>query len=256
MKRDRAIREAIGMDTKAGTAACAGACMQQRTGVGVADGAAVVRSNVGDAALAKLHAADLAQLVARLLTGDAVHHKAALGVIHQADGRGGQGGRGQGLCCSTCCGAWRWQCMYIRACACPSTATGAFPAAQHSHWDVPTTSQGCRMPAATCRMCCYNSPEELAGLLQLNDIHEAGGVRRIRADLAVNLDEALHENHLDLLAGQRIPGCVAAEWGGSRAAAEHMSSQRNSLVGRSSRSHGDQDYFKACDVRSERSTRT
>lgn len=130
MKRDRAIREAIGMDTKAGTAACAGACMQQRTGVGVADGAAVVRSNVGDAALAKLHAADLAQLVARLLTGDAVHHKAALGVIHQADGRRGQGGRGQGLCCSTCCGAWRWQCVYIRACACPSTATGAFPAAR------------------------------------------------------------------------------------------------------------------------------
>lgn len=51
--------------------------------VWVTDSAAIVCGNVWDAALTKLHALDLAQLVAGLLGGDAVHHEATLGVIHK-----------------------------------------------------------------------------------------------------------------------------------------------------------------------------
>jgi hypothetical protein len=51
----------------------------------------------------------------------------------------------------------------------------------------------------------FNAPEVVVGLLQGDDIHEAGGVGGVGPVLAVNLDQALHQDHLDLLAGQRIP---------------------------------------------------
>lgn len=42
--------------------------------------------------------------------------------------------------------------------------------------------------------------EVLAGLLDANNIHEAGRVGRVSADLAVDLDQALHDDLLDLAA--------------------------------------------------------
>lgn len=40
--------------------------------------------------------------------------------------------------------------------------------------------------------------EVLAGLLDADDIHESSGVGAVGADLAVDLDEALHEDGIDL----------------------------------------------------------
>lgn len=40
--------------------------------------------------------------------------------------------------------------------------------------------------------------EVLAGLLDGDDIHEAGGVGGVGADLAIDLDETLHQDGLDL----------------------------------------------------------
>ena len=40
--------------------------------------------------------------------------------------------------------------------------------------------------------------EVLAGLLDGDDVHEAGGVGGVGADLAVDLDETLHQDGLDL----------------------------------------------------------
>lgn len=40
--------------------------------------------------------------------------------------------------------------------------------------------------------------EVLAGLLNGDDVHEAGGVGGVGADLAVDLDETLHQDGLDL----------------------------------------------------------
>lgn len=42
--------------------------------------------------------------------------------------------------------------------------------------------------------------EVLAGLLDGDDVHEAGGVGHVGADLAVNLDEALHQDSPGLAA--------------------------------------------------------
>lgn len=53
--------------------------------------------------------------------------------------------------------------------------------------------------------------EVLVGLLNRDHVHEAGGVVRIRANLAVDLDEALHHDHGRLAAGQRILKAVAQE---------------------------------------------
>lgn len=46
--------------------------------------------------------------------------------------------------------------------------------------------------------------EVLAGLFNADDVHVAGGEVRIGADLAVDLDQALHHDRLDLTAVQGI----------------------------------------------------
>lgn len=53
--------------------------------------------------------------------------------------------------------------------------------------------------------------EVLARLLDGDDVHEAGRVGDIGADLAVNLDQALHENGLGLAVVQRVLEAVAHE---------------------------------------------
>ena len=93
----------------------------------------------GGAALAEHDSLDLAELVSSLLLADAVHHKAALGVVDQA--------------------------------------------------------------------------EVLVGLVDVDDVHEAGGVALLGADLAVNLHEPLHEDLLTLLAVEGIPAIASARGG-------------------------------------------
>lgn len=53
--------------------------------------------------------------------------------------------------------------------------------------------------------------EVLAGLLDADDVHEAGGEGAVGADLAVNLDETLHQDGLGLAVVQGILEAVADE---------------------------------------------
>lgn len=53
--------------------------------------------------------------------------------------------------------------------------------------------------------------EVLAGLVDGDDIHEAGGVGHVGADLAVDLDEALHEDGAGLAVVEGILEAVADE---------------------------------------------
>lgn len=53
--------------------------------------------------------------------------------------------------------------------------------------------------------------EVLARLLDGDDIHEAGGVGRVRADLAVDLDQTLHQDGLGLAVVQGVLEAVADE---------------------------------------------
>lgn len=53
--------------------------------------------------------------------------------------------------------------------------------------------------------------EVLAGLLNGDDVHQSRGEGGVGADLAVNLDEALHENGVDLAGVERILQAVAEE---------------------------------------------
>lgn len=53
--------------------------------------------------------------------------------------------------------------------------------------------------------------EVLASLLDRNNVHEAGGVSRVGADLAVNLDKALHQDGLGLAAIEGVLEAVADE---------------------------------------------
>jgi hypothetical protein len=53
--------------------------------------------------------------------------------------------------------------------------------------------------------------EVLASLLDGDDVHEAGGVGDVGADLAVDLDEALHHDGLGLTVVERILEAVAHE---------------------------------------------
>lgn len=46
--------------------------------------------------------------------------------------------------------------------------------------------------------------EVLASLLEGNDIHETSGVGRVSADLAVDLDQTLHQDGLDLTTVQGV----------------------------------------------------
>jgi hypothetical protein len=51
----------------------------------------------------------------------------------------------------------------------------------------------------------------VVGLVNLDDIHEASRVVHVSSDLAVNLDNALGDNELGLLAGQSILQSVPEE---------------------------------------------
>lgn len=53
--------------------------------------------------------------------------------------------------------------------------------------------------------------EVLAGLVDGDDVHEARGVGDVGSDLAVNLDQTLHENGLGLAVVQRVLEAVANE---------------------------------------------
>jgi len=52
--------------------------------------------------------------------------------------------------------------------------------------------------------------EVLAGLLDANNVHEAGRVGRVSTDLAVDLDQALHDDLLDLAAIEGVLQTVGA----------------------------------------------
>mmetsp|Transcript_29751 Transcript_29751/g.88351 ORF Transcript_29751/g.88351 Transcript_29751/m.88351 type:complete len:267 (+) Transcript_29751:42-842(+) len=51
--------------------------------------------------------------------------------------------------------------------------------------------------------------EVLLGLLDLHDVHEARREEHVGAHLAVHLDEALHDDHLDLVVGQGVLQALA-----------------------------------------------
>lgn len=53
--------------------------------------------------------------------------------------------------------------------------------------------------------------EVLAGLLDGDDVHEASGVGHVGADLAINLDETLHEDRSGLAVVERILEAIADE---------------------------------------------
>ena len=53
--------------------------------------------------------------------------------------------------------------------------------------------------------------EVLAGLLDRDDVHQPRGEGGVGADLAINLDEALHEDGVDLAGVERILETVAEE---------------------------------------------
>lgn len=53
--------------------------------------------------------------------------------------------------------------------------------------------------------------EVLAGLLDGDDVHETGRVGGVGADLAINLDQALHQDRLDLAAIEGVLEAVADE---------------------------------------------
>ena len=53
--------------------------------------------------------------------------------------------------------------------------------------------------------------EVLASLLNRDDVHETGREGAVGADLAVDLDQTLHDNRLDLLSVKRILETVAEE---------------------------------------------
>lgn len=62
--------------------------------------------------------------------------------------------------------------------------------------------------------------EVLAGLVDGDDVHEAGGVGHVGADLAVDLDQALHENRSGLTEVESILEAVADEHDQGHAVAE------------------------------------
>lgn len=72
--------------------------------------------------------------------------------------------------------------------------------------------------------------EVLASLLDGDDVHETSGVGGISADLAINLDEALHENGLGLARVEGILQAVAEEDDERHAVAELVRT-RGSLGG-------------------------
>eukprot|EP00928_Gymnodinium_smaydae_P060357 TRINITY_DN4399_c0_g1_i1.p1 TRINITY_DN4399_c0_g1~~TRINITY_DN4399_c0_g1_i1.p1 ORF type:complete len:116 (-),score=2.54 TRINITY_DN4399_c0_g1_i1:54-368(-) len=55
--------------------------------------------------------------------------------------------------------------------------------------------------------------EALLRLVDLNNVHEASGVEHVGADLAVDLNEALHDDHLALTVAFRPHG-LCGQFGG------------------------------------------
>lgn len=53
--------------------------------------------------------------------------------------------------------------------------------------------------------------EVLAGLLEGDDVHESSGVGGVGADLAVNLDQTLHHDGLDLATVQGVLETISKE---------------------------------------------
>ena len=56
-----------------------------------------------------------------------------------------------------------------------------------------------------------NQAEVLAGLLDVDNVHEAGGEGHVGADLVVDLDQALHDDGLGLAVVQSVLEAVADE---------------------------------------------
>ena len=68
--------------------------------------------------------------------------------------------------------------------------------------------------------------EVLARLLDGDDVHEAGGVGLVGADLAVHLDQALHQDGLGLAVVERILQAVADEHDEGEAVAQLVGTGR------------------------------
>jgi len=167
-------------------------------GVGVADGAAVVGGDVGDAALAKLHAPHLAELVRPLLLADAVNHKAALAVVYQAE-------------VLVCKQAGRqmhtthvrhWLQQMAQAVQPSHTLAHGFSAS----WVTGEGSDARRSPRKLSCPAIITTARKRTGLGDPDHIHEANGVSLVGANLVVHLHQPLHENAGHLLSGQGIPG--------------------------------------------------
>jgi len=71
-----------------------------------------------------------------------------------------------------------------------------------------------------------NEAEVLASLLDSDNIHETGGIGHVGADLAVDLNQALHKNGLGLAVIERIFESIAHENNEWHAVAELMRTGR------------------------------
>lgn len=77
--------------------------------------------------------------------------------------------------------------------------------------------------------------EVLASLLNGDDIHETRRVGDISADLAINLDETLHQNRSRLTVVQRVLQAVSKEDDQGEAVASFLPSSQYSSLGKSRR---------------------
>lgn len=69
-------------------------------------------------------------------------------------------------------------------------------------------------------LCVVDEAEVLASLLDADDVHEAGGEGHVGADLAVDLDQALHQDGAGLAVVEGILEAVADEDDQGHAVAE------------------------------------
>jgi len=68
--------------------------------------------------------------------------------------------------------------------------------------------------------------EVLASLLNADDVHETCGVCGVGADLAIDLDQALHDNGLDLTSIESVLQAVAEEDNERKTVAEFVRTSR------------------------------